>query len=73
MRKKEKNLRAKVVCVSTGSYYLTVGKTYDAQVITGGLFEYRITNDIGYEHDVEALLFIELSKMRSDKLGELGI
>ena len=37
------------------------------------VFEYYITNDKGVRHGVEEGLFIDIVKIRQDKLKELGI
>jgi hypothetical protein len=60
-------------CVDRGSYRLTVGKTYIGRKYQDSLFEFHITNDIGYEHGVECGLFIDVKEERIKKLKELGI
>ena len=72
----------KLMCINTGGYHLTEGKIYSAQICKDApsdffrgkqVFDYYITNDIGIRHGIEKELFIDISKIREDKLNELGI
>ena len=69
-------------CVYSGSYHLTVGKHYFAEVCTDALsdlfqgkqvFDWYIINDKGVRHGVEKELFVEVDKLRDLKLRTLGI
>jgi len=66
----------KVVCINPGQYWLTVGKIYNAEVSPAytsfqSMICYVIINDLGVRHSAEAYLFIELDKVRQQKLNEL--
>jgi len=66
----------KVVCINSGQYWLTVDKIYNAEVSPAyTTFQsricYVITNDLGIRHSAESYLFIELDKVRQQKLNEL--
>ena len=72
----------RLMCIDKGSYHLTKGKIYSAEVCTDSpselfpgkqVFDYYITNDKGHLHGVEKELFIDIVKIRQDKLKELGI
>jgi hypothetical protein len=67
----------KVVCLDSGSYWLTPGKIYDAEPylkkFDKKLFDWVITNDIGSRHAVEGHLFIPIDEQRELRLIELGI
>ncbi len=72
----------KLMCIDKGSYHLTKGKIYFADICTDcpsefnpgkQVFDYYITNDKGVRHGVEKGLFIDIVKIRRDKLKELGI
>jgi len=71
-----------LMCIDKGSYFLTKGKIYSGEICNDTpsefspnkqIFEYYITNDIGVLHGVEEGLFINIAKIRQDKLKELGI
>lgn len=59
-------------CIDKGSYKLTVGKIYMGEPIPidngNRIFDYYITNDVGYKHGVESSLFIEVDIIRDIKL-----
>ncbi len=72
----------RLMCIDKGSYHLTKGKIYSAEVcndrpsefFTGKqVFDYYIVNDRGVRHGVEKELFVDIVKIRKDKLKELGI
>jgi hypothetical protein len=61
-------------CIDSGSYRLTIGKTYKAKLCADNkVFDYYIINDINYEHGVEGILFVNIQEVRISKLEELGI
>ena len=69
-------------CISKGSYYLTEGKYYFAEVCDDApseffqdkqVFDWYIINDKGVRHGVEKELFVEVDKLRELKLRTLGI
>ena len=69
-------------CISKGSYHLTIGKHYFAEVCTDApseffpgkqVFDWYIFNDKGVRHGVEKELFVEVDKLRELKLRTLGI
>jgi hypothetical protein len=71
-----------LMCIDKGSYHLTKGKIYSAEICKDSLsefkpgkqvFDYYIINDKGVRHGVEKELFIDIVKIRQDKLKELGI
>ncbi len=71
-----------LMCIDKGSYYLTKGNIYSGEICNDTpsefnpgkqVFEYYITNDKGVLHGVEKGLFIDIVKIRQDKLKELGI
>lgn len=69
----------KLVCIDPSQYWLTVGKIYDAEsyfkpevrYTHDTLFTYIITNDLGIRHAAEGFLFVELDKVRNQKLKTL--
>ena len=63
----------KVICIDKGSYFLTLDKIYDAEIIsdTSSVFWYQVINDIGICHGVEKELFRPLSDIREEKLNEI--
>ena len=63
----------KLLCIKESDYYLTKGKIYDGEPYDGEIFAYWVFNDNGWRHGVEENMFIELSKIRNDKLEALGI
>jgi len=72
----------RLMCIDKGSYYLTKGKIYSGEICTDTpsefrpgeqVFDYYIVNDRGVRHGVEKVLFVDISKIREDKLKELGI
>ena len=69
-------------CINKGSYHLTLGKNYQAEVCLDvpsdffpgkQVFDYYIINDLGHRHGVEGNIFINLDVVRESKLKELGI
>jgi hypothetical protein len=62
-----------VKCIDKGSYHLTVGKNYFVEKYDNNIFHYWIINDIGHKHGVEKELFIDVQKMRIEKLKKIGI
>lgn len=72
----------RLMCIDKGSYHLTKGKIYSGEICNDTpsvfnpgkqVFDYYITNDKGVRHGVEKELFIDIVKIRQDKLKELGI
>ncbi len=72
----------RLMCIDKGSYHLTKGKIYSAEICKDApsefkpgkqVFDYYIINDKGVRHGVEKELFIDIVKIRQDKLKELGI
>lgn len=63
----------KLLCIKESGYYLTPGKIYDAESYHNDLFTYWVFNDKGVRHGVEEFFFIDISKVRNDKLEALGI
>lgn len=67
----------KLLCIKESGYFLTPGKIYDVEVVVDpsdrDLFTYWVFNDKGVRHGVEGLFFVELSKVRNEKLEKLGI
>ena len=72
----------RLMCIDKGSYYLTKGKIYSGDICNDcpsefnpgkQVFEYYVINDKGVRHGVEKGLFIDIVKIRQDKLKELGI
>ena len=69
----------RMMCIRQGGYHLTEGKIYDLVQLfkdiddASKLFDYYVTNDIGYEQFIEGNLFIDLDVVREEKLNELGI
>jgi hypothetical protein len=72
----------KLMCINKGSYHLTKGKIYPGEVCLDApseyfpgkqVFDYYIVNDRGIRHGVEKELFIDIVKIREDKLKRLGI
>ena len=72
----------KLMCIRKSGYHLTVGKIYNAEICDDSpseffpgkqVFDYYIINDIGHRHGIEANLFVDIAKVRQDKLDELGI
>jgi len=72
----------RLMCIDKGSYHLTKGKIYSAEICKDSpsefkpgkqVFDYYIINDKGVRHGVEKELFIDIVKIRQDKLKELGI
>lgn len=68
----------RAMCVSGCGYYLTPGKIYDLKPLDrstreGELFDFRVVNDRGCEHLVEASPFVDLSVIREKRLRALGI
>ena len=72
----------RLMCVDKGSYHLTKGKIYSAEICKDSpsdffpgkqVFDYYIINDKGVRHGVEKELFIDIVKIRQDKLKKLGI
>jgi hypothetical protein len=70
------------MCIDRGSYHLTKGNIYSAEICIDcpsefnpfkQVFDYYIINDKGVRHGVEKELFIDIVKIRQDKLKELGI
>ena len=70
------------MCIRKGGYHITVGKIYNAEICIDSpseffpgkqVFDYYITNDIGHRHGIESNLFVDIVKVRQDKLNELGI
>jgi hypothetical protein len=63
----------KVKCINNNEcdyiYYLTIGKIYD--VIYESIYDYKITNDDGYENKYHKELFKSLSKIRIEKINKL--
>jgi hypothetical protein len=71
-----------LMCIDKGSYHLTKGKIYSGEICKDApsdfnpgkqVFGYYIINDKGVRHGVEKELFIDIVKIRQDKLKELGI
>jgi hypothetical protein len=68
-------------CINTGSYHLTVGKIYKAEICNDApseftikqVFDYYIINDKGIRHGIESSLFVNLQELRISKLEKLGI
>lgn len=69
-------------CIDKGSYHLTPGKYYPADLCLDSpseffpgkqVFDYYIVNDKGHRHGVESNLFIDVTELRNNKLKELGI
>lgn len=67
-------------CIDKGSYHLTVGNNYQAEVCTDALseffpgkqvFDYYIINDRGIKHGVEGNLFIFLDEWRESQLDKI--
>lgn len=56
------------LCVSSGSYHLTVGKRYELTNSYSLVFDYDVFNDKGVKHGVERNLFVDLREVRSKKL-----
>ena len=63
----------KLLCIKESGYFLTPGKIYDAEPYDSDLFTYWVFNHRGVRHGVEGLFFVELSKVRNEKLEALGI
>ena len=72
----------RLMCINYGGYHLTEGKIYSAEICQDApsdffpdkqVFDYYIVNDRGVRHGVEKGLFVDISKIREDKLKELGI
>jgi hypothetical protein len=64
----------KLLCIKESGYFLTPGKIYDAESYDDSdLFSYWVFNDRRVRHGVEDLFFVELSKVRNEKLEALGI
>ena len=72
----------KLMCVNRGSYHLTKGKIYSADICSDApseyfpgkqVFDYYVINDRGFRHGVEKGLFVDIVKVREKKLKELGI
>lgn len=72
----------KLMCIKKGGYHLTVGKIYNAVICDDSasdffpgrqVFDYSIINDNGIRHGIESDLFVDIVKVRQDKLNELGI
>jgi hypothetical protein len=69
------------MCINRGSYHLTKGKIYSAEICKDApkyfpgkqVFDYYIINDRGHRHAVEKKLFVDIVKIREEKLNELGI
>lgn len=71
-----RNMRA--MCVKNCGYHLTPGKIYDLKPLDkstreGELFDFRVVNDKGYEHYIEATPFVDLEIIRDKRLRALGI
>jgi hypothetical protein len=71
-----------LMCIGEGRYHLTKGKIYNAEFcldcpseVNPGkqVFDYYIVNDKGVRHGINKELFIDIVKVREDKLNELGI
>lgn len=72
----------RVMCIDNGGYFLKTGKVYSVEICKDSpsefesskqVFDYYIFNDKGIRHGVEKELFIDIVKIRQDKLKELGI
>lgn len=72
----------RLMCIDKGSYHLTKGKIYSAEICNDTpsefnpgkqVFDYYIIDDKGVGHGVEEGLFIDIVKIRQDKLKEIGI
>jgi len=65
----------RLMCIDKGSYHLTKSKIYTPSEFNPSkqVFDYYIINDKGVRHGVEKELFIDIVKIRQDKLKELGI
>jgi len=72
----------KLMCIRRGGYHLTKGKIYNAEICDDSpsdffpgkqVFDYYIVNDKGVRHGVNKEIFIDIVKVRQDKLNELGI
>jgi hypothetical protein len=72
----------KLMCINRGGYHLTKGKIYLGEVCLDApseyfpgkqVFDYYIVNDRGIRHGVEKELFVDIVKIREDKLNRLGL
>ena len=62
----------KVVCIDNiESLYITKGKIYDVYSERGDF--YQLENDNGYLRFLRKEYFVDIRKIRDDKLKELGI
>lgn len=70
------------MCINRGSYHLTKGKIYSADICSDApseyfpgkqVFDYYIINDREFRHGVEKGLFVDIVKIREGKLNSLGI
>jgi hypothetical protein len=67
-------------CIDKGSYHLTPGKNYQAELCLDcpseffpgkQVFDYYIINDLGHRHGVESNIFIDLDVIRDKKLNKI--
>ena len=72
----------RLMCIDVGGYHLTKGKIYSGEICLDvpsewhpgeQVFDYYIVNDIGIRHGIEKELFIDIVKIRDNKLKRLGI
>lgn len=72
----------RLMCINRGSYHLTKGKIYSGEICLDTpsgyfpgkqVFDYYIVNDRGIRHGVEKELFVDIVKIRKEKLKKLGI
>ena len=71
MRCQYKDVNMKVVCISNTGLDFTKGKIYDVYSERGDF--YQLENDNGYLRFLRKEYFVDIRKIRDDKLKELGI